>query len=195
MDRAVVENEDHGFLLAAWAGPVDRVEAAEGGDEVAAALGRAGIDDQLAGGEIEKADHRPLARLAGRLYPQIRSPLGPGASEIGVGESLRLVAEQQDDIAGFGLLPQQAKAQSGALDRVGILPPLQRVAGPAPSEAPFFSTTLSRDFEMRCPVRFSISPCRRGKVQFGRSDTSGANTASITDKAACPLTGSGPGAL
>jgi hypothetical protein len=56
-------------------------------------------------------------------------------------------------------------------------------------------TTLSRDFEMRSPVRFSISSAKRGSVQFGRSDTPGANSASITDKAACALTGAGPGAL
>jgi hypothetical protein len=111
-----------------------------------------------------------------------------------MGERFRLVAEQQDDVAGFGLLPQQAQAQAGAVDRVGVLPTLQRVPRPAPSEAPFFSTTLGRDAEMRLPVRFLISSTRRGNVQFGRADTPGANTASITDKAARAFTGSGPGA-
>ena len=37
MDRAVVENKDDGLVRAARARPVDRVEAAEEGDEVAAA--------------------------------------------------------------------------------------------------------------------------------------------------------------
>src|SRR6202795_1486644 len=50
MDRAVVEHEDDGFVGPAGAWPVDRVEAAEEGDEVAAELGGAGAGDQLAGG-------------------------------------------------------------------------------------------------------------------------------------------------
>src|SRR4029077_9079119 len=73
---------------------------------------------------------------------------------------------------------------------------LQRVARPAPAETPFLRiTTLSREFEIRCPVCFSISSCRRGNVQFGRFVTPGARTVSITDKAARAFAGSGPAAL
>jgi len=57
-------------------------------------------------------------------------------------------------------LLQQAQAQTGAVDRIGILPTLQRVPRPPPGEAPFFSTTLNRDVEMRFPVRFSIASAR-----------------------------------
>ena len=195
MDRAVVENKDDGLVRSAGAWAMDRVEAAEEGDEVAADFGGAGIDDQLVSGAVESADHRPLFRLPRRLDPQIVAAFGPGAGKIGVGERLRLVAEQQRDIAGLGLLLQEAQAQAGALNRIGVLPAPQRVPRPPPGEAPFFSTTLSRDFEMRCPVRFSISSARRGSVQFGRSDIPGANTSSITDKAARAFTGSGPGAV
>src|SRR6266851_2483391 len=196
MDRAIIEDEDDGFLVAARARPVDRVEAVQDGDEVAAVLGRAGADDQLVGGAVEDADHRPLTGLPGRLHPQIRTSFGPGAGEIGMGQSLGFVLEQQDDIPGCGLLLQQAKAKSAPVNRVGVLPPLQRVARPAPAEAPFLrSTTLSRDFEMRSPVRFSIASAKRGKVPFGRSETPGANTSSTTVNAARALTGSGPGAL
>jgi hypothetical protein len=151
-------------------------------------LGGAGIDDQLAGGAIKGADHRPLLGL-------IAPAFGPGTGEIGMGERLRFVAEQQGDVASRSLLLQQAQAQATALDRIGILPALQRVARPAPGKAPFFSTALNRDFEMRSPVRFSISSARRGKVQFGRSDTPGASSSSITDKAARAFFGSGPDAL
>src|ERR1700687_2710953 len=48
MDRAIVENKDDGLVRAARAArarPVDRVEAAEDGDKVAAALGGAGARD------------------------------------------------------------------------------------------------------------------------------------------------------
>lgn len=102
-------------------------------------LGGAGIDDQPAGGEIKDAEHRPFARLPRRWDPQIRTPLGPGAGEIGMGQRLRLVAKQQRDIAGFGLLPQQAKAQIETVNRIGILPSFQRVAGPTPNEPPFLA--------------------------------------------------------
>ena len=71
-----------------------------------AALGGAGIDDQPAGGEIADAEHRPLVCAPWRRDPQILAPLGPGVSEIGMGERLCLVAKQQRDIAGFGLLFQ-----------------------------------------------------------------------------------------
>lgn len=178
-----------------WAWPIDGIEAAQQRNEVAAALGGAGVDDQPAGGDIEDAEHRSFVRLPRRLDPQIRAPLGPGVGKIGMGERLRLVAEQQGDVAGFGLLFEQAQAQAGAVNRIGILAPLQRVPGSSPGEPPFFRTTLSRDFEKRSPVRRSISSCRRGKVQFGRSATSGAKTSSMTDKAACALAAVGPGAL
>ena len=205
MDRAIVENKDDGLVRAAGAWPVDRVEAAEEGDEVTTALGGAGARDQLVSGPVESADDRPLLGLPRRLDPQIAAAFGPGVGKIGMGERFRLIAEQQGDIAGLCLLLQQAQAQPGALDRIGVLPALQRVPRPwafspracpvAPGEAPFFSTTLSRDVEMRSPVRFSISSAKRGKVQFGRSDTPGASTSSITDKAARAFTGSGPGAV
>ncbi len=195
MDGTVIEHQDDRFVLLSRARPVARIEAAEESAEIAAALGGAGINDQLAGSAVEGADHRPLAGLPRRLDAQIAAAFGPGASEIGMGECLRFVAEQQGDVAGLGLSLQQAQTQARALDRSDTLPALQRVARPAPSKAPFFSTTLSRDFEMRSPVRFSISSAKRGKVQFGRSDTPGASRSSITDRAARALIGSGPDAL
>ena len=85
MDRAVVENQDDGFVRAARARPVDRVEAAEEGDEVAAALGGAGIDDQLVSGAVEGADHRPLLGLPRRLDAQVAAAFGPGVGKIGMG--------------------------------------------------------------------------------------------------------------
>ena len=130
MDRAVVENKDDGLVRSARAWAIDRVEAAEEGDEVAAALGGAGIDDQLMRGAGERADHRPLLGLPRRLDAQIAAAFGPGAGKIGMGEGFRFVAEQQGDIAGLGLLPQQAQAQAGAVDRIGVLPALQRVPRP-----------------------------------------------------------------
>lgn len=94
MDRAIVENEDDWPLRSTRAGSIGGIEAAQQHDEVAASLGRAGVDDQPAGGEIEDAEHRPLVRALRRLPPQILAPLGPDVSEIGMGERLRFIPEQ-----------------------------------------------------------------------------------------------------
>ena len=106
MDWAIVENENDRLLGPVRAWPIESIEAAQQYHEVAAALGRAGVDDQPAAGKIENAEHRPLARAPRRLDLQILAPLGPDVSEIGVSKRLRLVAKQQCDIAGFGLLFQ-----------------------------------------------------------------------------------------
>src|ERR1700681_2194032 len=66
MDRAIVEHEDDGLVRLARARSVDRVEAAEKGDKVAAALGGAGARDQLVSGAVERGDPRPLLALAPR---------------------------------------------------------------------------------------------------------------------------------
>jgi len=71
-----------------------------------------------------------------------------------MGQGLRLVLEQQGDVAGRGLLLQQAQAQATALDRIGILPALQAVPRPPEAEPPFsLSRMLSLDCEMAGPPR------------------------------------------
>ena len=47
MDRTVVENQDDGFVLAAWAWPVNRVEAAQKDDEVRSEERRVGKECRL----------------------------------------------------------------------------------------------------------------------------------------------------
>src|ERR1700761_1912547 len=59
-------------------------------------------------------------------------------SEIGVSKRLRLVAKQQCDIAGFSLLLQQAQAQPGAVNRIGILPPFSVCRGRRQTNPPFW---------------------------------------------------------
>src|ERR1700686_2497814 len=161
MDRAVVEHEDDGLVRAAGAWPVDRVEAAEEGDEIATALGSAGADDQLMSGVIEGADYPPLLGLPRRLDPQIAAAFGPGTGEVGVGERFRLVAEQQGDIAGFGLLLQQMQAQAGAIDRVGVLPALQRVARPTPGKAPLYEALYVKDSSSAVRVGCTTAELKR----------------------------------
>src|ERR1700694_3497984 len=60
MDGTAIEHQDDRFVLPSRARPVARIKAVEEGDEIAAAPGGAGIDDQLASSAIKGADHRPL---------------------------------------------------------------------------------------------------------------------------------------
>src|SRR5215213_1821618 len=112
-----------------------------------------------------------------------------------MGERLRLIPEQEHDIARLSLRLQQLATQAGAIHGVCILAALQGMARPAPAEIPFWrNTTESREREMRTPERFSISSASRGKVQLGRSATDPDSTASATASARSALTGAGPGA-
>ena len=71
---------------------METVELLEEGDEVAAALGRAGMNDELARDVIERPQHRDLLGLPWRRHAQVGPRLRPGAGEIGMGQRLALVA-------------------------------------------------------------------------------------------------------
>ena len=89
--------------------------------------------------------------------------------EVGVGQGFGLVSEQEPDVAGLGLLPQQVETETGARDRLGILAADQGVTWPAPGEAPFCrSRMLSREGEMATSDRRRISALSRGRVQTVR---------------------------
>ena len=70
------------------------------GDEVAAALGRAGVNDEPTRDVIERPQHRDLLRLSRCGNTQIRPGLGPDAGEIGMGQRLALVTIEQNNVAG-----------------------------------------------------------------------------------------------
>ncbi len=196
MDGTIVEDVHDGLHVPVGTWAIEFVEPCQQRDEVAASLGPAGFDDELALSEVERADHGHLASLARRFDAQIGAAFGPGMGKIRMGERFGLILEQQHDIASLGLLLQKTKPQTRAVNGNGVLPPLQRVPRSPPAIAPFLRiTTLSRDFEIRSPVRASISSCRRGNVQFGRSDTAPDSTSATTDSAALAFTGSGPDAL
>src|SRR3954454_7171315 len=111
-------------------------------DEVAGALGRAGEDNQLAAGVVEHTEERPPLRPARRLDPEVRPALGPAVGEVGVGQRLGLVPEQEVDVARDGLLLQQLETQAGTVDGVRVLAALEGVARPPPAVAPFRRTAL-----------------------------------------------------
>ena len=142
MDRAVVEDQHHRPAFTARPRAVGPVEPGQQVDEVAGALGRAGGDDQLAGGVIERTEERALLRLPRGLDPQIGPAPGPAVGQVGVGQRLGFVPEQEADIAGHGLLLQEPEPPPGAIDRRGVLPSPEAVPRPAPALAPLRGTTL-----------------------------------------------------
>ena len=145
-------------------------------DEVGAALGARGGDDELAPGVVERAHHRDLLSLSGRRHAQIRAAPGPGAGEIGMGESFALVGEQKDDIAGLGLRLAQVEPQADAVDGVFVLTPF-----------PFWRRTFeSCDLEIVTPSRLAISSARRPRVQLGRSATGADKSGSATEARPAP---------
>jgi hypothetical protein len=107
-------------------------------------------------------------------------------------ECLRLVPEQEADIARRGLLLEQTEAKAGALDRLPVLASPERVPGPAPGEAPFSrSNRLRREVEIATPVRRAIAAFRRGSVQ--NTSPGSARIPSAQLKAAIPRPPGRPG--
>src|SRR5271156_2124747 len=106
------------------------VELLQMGDEIAAALGRAGMDDELAGGVIERPQHRDLLGLPRRRDTQVRPRLRPGAGGMRMGRRPALIAVEKTDAARFGLLFAQLPAQAHPSPLAFPLTSLQRVPGP-----------------------------------------------------------------
>jgi hypothetical protein len=104
------------------------------GDEVAAAFGWTGMHDEFACDVIERAQYGDFLRVAGCRDTQIRPGLRPHAGEVGMRQRLALIAVEQHDVAGFGLLFAQLQAQADPLDLGGNLTSLQRVSWPPPAK-------------------------------------------------------------
>src|SRR3982750_343442 len=196
VDRAVVEDEHEGLDRDAELGTIAALDLLQERDEVRAALGSAGVNNELATRPVEHPEQRHFGALARCRNAQIGPFLGPDMRQIGMGERFGRVAEQKHDVARLGLGLEPLPAQARPVHGVRILAAFQRVAGSPPAKAPFFlSTTDSRAREMRTPARVSISSAKRGSVQFGRSATGPDRTSSATARARSALTGAGPGAM
>ena len=196
VDGTVIEDKAHRLDAPAGLGAVAAVEGLQKRDEVGAALGAAGLNDQLASGPVEHAEQGHLGGLSRRRDAQIGSALGPDMGQIGMGERFGLIPEQEHDVAGLSLYLHQLAAQADPVHGIGVLTGFQGVARPAPAEITLWrSTTDRREREMRTPERFSISSAKRGSVQLGRSATGPDSTCSATTRAHSALTEAGPGAL
>ena len=109
-------------------------------------------------------------------------------------QRLALVAIEQNNVAGFGLLLAHLQTQADPFDLVGDLASLQGVPRSPPTELFFRSALDSCDRLMRTPARASISARSRGIVQLRRSATGSSSKGVTTRKAASLFIGAGPGA-
>jgi len=72
VDRTIVLDQHDRLGLSPGLRSQETVELLQMGDEIAAALGRAGMDDELARDVIERSQHRDLLGLPRRRRPQVR---------------------------------------------------------------------------------------------------------------------------
>ena len=80
VDRTIVLDQQDPLGLSPGLRSKETVELLQMGDEIAAALGRAGMDDELARDVIERPQHRDLLGLPRRRHAQVRPRLRPGAA-------------------------------------------------------------------------------------------------------------------
>src|SRR5580693_6138695 len=194
VDRSIVLDQHHRLGGLARFGAIEPVELLKMSDEVAAALGLAGVHDELAGDMVERAQHRDFPCLSWGGNPEVRPCLGPGAGEIGVRQCLALVAIEQNDVAGFGLLFAKLQAQPDPVDLGGNLAAFQRVSRTPPAELFLRKALDNCERLMRTPARASISLHSRGIVQLTRSATGSANSGRATRNAVSLFIGAGPDA-
>src|SRR5271157_1646207 len=195
VDRTIVLDQHDRFGLSPGLRSKETVELLQMGDEIAAALGRAGMDDELARDLIERPQHRDLLGLPRRRHTQVRPRLRPGAGEIGMRQRLALIAVEKNDVARFGLPFAQLQAQAHPFHLAFRLASLQRVPRPPPAELFFRKALDSCERLMHTPSRASISARRRGIVQLRRSATGSSSKGVATRKAASLFIGGGPGAM
>src|ERR1700683_4240454 len=116
VDRPIILDEHDRLGGLAGHGAEEPVELLQMRHKVAAAFGRAGVDDELPRAVIERAQHRDLLCLSRSRHAQVGAGLGPGSGEIGMGQRLALIAIEQHDVAGFGLALAQLPTQAHPLD-------------------------------------------------------------------------------
>ena len=187
VDRTIVLDQHDRLGLSPGLRSKETVELLQMRDEIAAALGRAGMDDELARDVIERPQHRDLLGLPRRRHTQVRPRLRPGAGEIGMRQRLALIALREERCRP---LRPAVCAVAGAGPPVPPRFPSDvpsACAGAAASGTFFRKALDSCERLMRTPSRASISARRRGIVQLRRSATGSSSKGVATRKAASLL--------
>jgi hypothetical protein len=84
VDRTIVLDQHDRLGLSPGLRSKETVELLQMGDEIAAALGPAGMDDELAREVIERPQHRDLLGLPRRRHTQVVQLLAGAASRVGL---------------------------------------------------------------------------------------------------------------
>lgn len=141
VNRAVIENKHDRQVRVIPARPILAIQQFEQHDEIAAAFRRTGDDMQLTACCILRSQDRDLLRLSGCFDAQVCSTRSPYVSQVRMCQRFGFILEQQRQITGLGLLPEQVQSKSSPSDRIHLLPVLERVARPTPAKPPFLTIT------------------------------------------------------
>ena len=142
---------------------------------------------------VLRAQDRDLLRSSGCFDAQVCSTRSPYVSQIGVRQRFGFILEQQRQITGLGLLPEQVQSKSSPSDRIHLLPVLERVARPTPAKPPFLTITArNHDAEICWPVRTNTSSRSRGTVQTTPSGTGSDRICLITGNTVSANRAGGP---
>src|SRR3954470_12682682 len=86
VDRTVVEDQNEGLDRNPELGAIAPVDLLQESDEVRASFGSAGVNDEVAPGPVEHAEHRHFGALARDRNAQVGPSLGPDVCQVRVGE-------------------------------------------------------------------------------------------------------------
>ena len=161
VDRTIVLDQHDRLGLSRGLRSKETVELLQMCDEIAAALGQAGMDDELARDVIERPQHRDLLGLPRRRHTQVRPRLRPGAGEIGMRQLLALIAVEKNNVARFGLLFAQLQAQAHPFHLAFSSDVPSACAGAAASGTFFFASALD-SWERLSAARPRALRSRRG---------------------------------
>jgi hypothetical protein len=80
-----------------------------------------GVDDELVCDGIERPEQRYFMRLSRGRHAQVGPGLRPDARKVRTGQRLTLIAIEENNVVGFGLLLVQLQAQANPVDFGGAL--------------------------------------------------------------------------
>jgi hypothetical protein len=170
VDRAIIEHQVHVFVLSR------RLKLAEEITKGSAVLGAGGFHDQLAAAVAARTEQGAFACLARGLDGEILAAPRPRARKIRMRGDFGLIGKEELKLAGLGTTLERAQVLARGGNGLGVLPPLERVPRSPAAEPPFLrNKRLIQDWQMRTPLRRSISCCKRGSVQGGSLASRGAS--------------------
>ena len=148
----------------------ETVELLQIGDEIAAALGRAGMDDEFARDSDRSTPASRPSWPAPAPAPASLPPTSPRRGEVGMRQRLALIAVEKTNVPASACCLRSCRRRPTRSTSLSVYVP-SACAGVDASRTCFRTALDSCERLMRTPSRASISARRRGIVQFRRSAT------------------------